>query len=121
MERRTLLGWTIASGAVGAARAQLRVAKPEEAGLSERRLNQAASLLEAETTSGRVLAASILVAKDERVVLHKGFGKIAPTAGSRAAGPDTVYLIASITKPLTACAMMMLVERGLVSIDDPVS
>lgn len=33
---------------------------------------------------------------------------------------DTAFLLASITKPLTACAMMLLVERGLVSLDDPV-
>jgi CubicO group peptidase (beta-lactamase class C family) len=111
----------VASAAVGTARAQLRVAKPDEVGLSARRLDQAAGLLEAETASGRVLAASILVAKDERIVLHRGFGRIAPMAGSRPVAPDTVYLLASITKPVAACALMLLAERGLVSIDDPVS
>jgi CubicO group peptidase (beta-lactamase class C family) len=32
-----------------------------------------------------------------------------------------VYLLASITKPVTACALMLLVERGDVSLTDPVS
>lgn len=33
---------------------------------------------------------------------------------------DTVFRIASITKPITATAVMQLVERGLVSLDDPI-
>jgi CubicO group peptidase (beta-lactamase class C family) len=34
---------------------------------------------------------------------------------------DSVYLLASITKPVTACALMLLVERGDVSLTDPAS
>ena len=34
--------------------------------------------------------------------------------------PDTLFRIYSMTKPLTSIAFMMLVERGLVAIDDPV-
>jgi CubicO group peptidase (beta-lactamase class C family) len=34
--------------------------------------------------------------------------------------PDSVFLLASITKPVTACALMRLVDRGLVSLADPV-
>ncbi|CAM5715584.1 hypothetical protein SALBM311S_04337 [Streptomyces alboniger] len=33
---------------------------------------------------------------------------------------DTIFRIASITKPITAAAVLMLVEDGLVGIDDPV-
>jgi CubicO group peptidase (beta-lactamase class C family) len=35
--------------------------------------------------------------------------------------PDSVFLLASITKPVTACAVMLLVERGRISLIDPVS
>jgi CubicO group peptidase (beta-lactamase class C family) len=101
--------------------AQLRVADPASVGMSARRLSEAARLLEAETSSGRVLAASILVARDQRIVLHKGFGRIAPPPDARSTAPDTIFLLASITKPVTACAVMLLVERGLVSLDDPVT
>ncbi|MBK5294871.1 MAG: beta-lactamase family protein, partial [Acidobacteriia bacterium] len=89
--------------------------------MSAQRLSNALRLLETETSSGRVLAASILVARDERIVLHQGFGRLAPAPGSRAAGPETIFLLASITKPVAACALMLLVERGMVSLDDPVS
>jgi CubicO group peptidase (beta-lactamase class C family) len=103
------------------AHGQLRTAEPASAGMSTQRLSNAANLLQAETSSGRVLAASLLVARDQRIVLHRGFGRMAPPANARATEPDTIFLLASITKPVTACALMLLVERGLVSLDDPVS
>jgi CubicO group peptidase (beta-lactamase class C family) len=34
--------------------------------------------------------------------------------------PDSIYIIASLTKPLTATALMLLVERGQVSLSEPV-
>ncbi|HCL31911.1 MAG TPA: hypothetical protein DIC52_26235, partial [Candidatus Latescibacteria bacterium] len=34
--------------------------------------------------------------------------------------PDGVFLVASVTKPVTAIALMQLVERGLLSLTDPV-
>ncbi len=92
--------------------AQLKTATPESVGMSKNRLNQAAQLLAAETQSGRVSAASIIVVKNGRIVLHQGFGK---------AKPDTVFLLASISKPVTAIAVMLLVERGKISLDDPAS
>lgn len=103
------------------ARAQLLPADPASVGVSRQRLSRAAQLLEAETSSGRVLAASLLVARDERIVLERGFGKLAPGPDARAAAADSVYLLASITKPVAACALMLLVERGLVALEDPVS
>jgi len=102
-------------------KAQLRPSEAGSVGISEQRLSNAVQLLENETSSGRVLAASILVARDGRIVLHKGFGRIAPGSEARPAAPETIFLLASITKPVTACALMWLVERGLVSLDDPVS
>lgn len=101
--------------------AQLRTSEPAAVGMSAARLELAAGLLKREIDDGRVLAASILVARRERIVLHKGFGRLRPEPGAPAAQPDTVYLLASITKPVTACALMLLVERGQVLLEDPVS
>ncbi|MEO8126985.1 MAG: serine hydrolase domain-containing protein [Bryobacteraceae bacterium] len=78
--------------------------------MSKRRLALASQLLADETKSGRVSAAAIIVVKNGSIVLQEGFGK---------AKPDTVFLLASITKPVTAAALMMLVERGKVSLNDP--
>ncbi|MCC6537952.1 MAG: beta-lactamase family protein [Bryobacterales bacterium] len=89
------------------------------AGLAAAQLEAASQLLTAETTSGRVLAASLLVARGGKIALHRGYGQLAPVAGARPVTPGTVFLLASITKPLTACALMQLVERGRVSLNDP--
>src|SRR5262249_47003730 len=64
--------------------------------------------------ASRLGAASILVARRGTTVLHKGFGQAAGQANS-------VFLVASITKPVTAAALMILVERGKVSLREPVS
>ena len=98
------------TGLLLAAALVLSPAEPAAVGMSAGQLARAAAILEEETRSGRVLSASILVARDGRVVLHQGFGK---------AQPDTIFLLASITKPVTACALMLLVERGQVSLADP--
>lgn len=84
---------------------------PAAQGLCPARLDQASGLLAAEVAAGRVAAASILVARHGQVVLHAGHG----------AAPDAVYLLASISKPVNAVALMRLVERGQVSLDDPVA
>lgn len=48
-----------------------------------------------------------------------GFG-LADVENEVRVTPDTVFRIASITKPIAATAVMQLVERGRVSLDDPV-
>ena len=108
------------SGHAEASERILKSGQPEEAGMSAKRLQQAGQILEEETRSGRVLAASILVARHGIIVLHRGSGKLSPDPASPPAKPDTVYLVASITKPVTASALMLLVERGMVCLSDPV-
>jgi CubicO group peptidase (beta-lactamase class C family) len=109
-----------AGSPAGAEDRVLRPGAPEAASLSGSRLREAARLLEEETKSGRVLAASILVARGGTVVLHEGYGRTTPDPGGPPAGRETVYLLASITKPMTATALMLLVERGRVSLAEPV-
>src|SRR5437016_1927515 len=36
-------------------------------------------------------------------------------------GPDSIARIASITKPITAAAVMLLVDEGLVALEDPIA
>ncbi len=100
-------------------RAELQPALPPAARMSAARLETASKLLAAEISSGRVLAASLLVARHEKVVLHRGYGKLAPTGEARPVTPGTVFLLASITKPVTACSLLLLAERGKVSLNDP--
>ena len=90
-------------------------------GMSEERLARAAGILESAIEKGHISAASIVVARKKTIVLSRGFGRRSPEKDSPAVTPDAVFLVASITKPVTACALMLLLERGLVSLGDPVS
>ena len=98
----------------------LSAAAPAEAGLSAAVLDRAAGLLADTVAAGRVTAASLTVARRGRLVLSRGFGALRPEPGAAAVEPDSTFLLASITKPVTACAVMLLVDRGRVSLDDPV-
>lgn len=100
---------------------QMKPAPPSAMGMSQVQLNRAADLLRAEVESGHMGAAALLVARHGRVVLRKGFGQLSSTPDSPAVQPESVFLLASITKPVTACALMLLVERGQISLSDPVN
>jgi beta-lactamase class C len=92
----------------------LAASDPGSAGMSPEGLRTASAILDKSVRAGEINSASILVTRRGKVVLHRGFGRAAEQ-------PDSVYLLASITKPVTACALMLLVERGSVSLNDPVS
>jgi CubicO group peptidase (beta-lactamase class C family) len=61
-----------------------------------------------------------LVARRGRVVHLGAVGK-ADIAESRDMTKDTVFAIASMTKPITAAAVMILLDEGKLKLDDPVS
>ena len=58
------------------------------------------------------LAAAVLLVHSPKVMRAEAFGS---------AKADTVFLLASITKPMTAAVIMGLVEEGRLGLDDPVS
>ncbi len=100
---------------------QLHPGDPASVGISRASLDRVHEMLTAEVHQGRMASASILVARRGTIVLHEGFGHLSRDAAAPATAPDSVYLVASITKPVTAVAAMMLVERGKVSLNDPVA
>jgi CubicO group peptidase (beta-lactamase class C family) len=48
-------------------------------------------------------------------------GKIADGVNAAPAGPDSLWRVYSMTKPITAMAAMILIERGKIKLDEPVS
>ncbi|HWR50262.1 MAG TPA: serine hydrolase domain-containing protein [Bryobacteraceae bacterium] len=62
---------------------------------------------------------SVAVADDFSLVFSEGFG-MADLEHSVPATRDTVYRLASISKPITAVAALQLVERGRLDLDAPV-
>ena len=75
------------------------------------KLEQAAKLMDGWIADGRVQGASILVTQGARQ-FARNFGS--------AKGTEPVFLLASITKPMTAAAVMSLVDAGQLSLDDKV-
>jgi CubicO group peptidase (beta-lactamase class C family) len=63
---------------------------------------------------------SILIAKGGKILLKKGYGMANYELGVPNT-PDTKFHIASVSKPFTAAAVMLLQERGLLSVSDPLT
>jgi len=64
------------------------------------------------------LAGELLVAKGDRIVLHRAYGTIAPTGGARHKVGER-WRLASVTKQVTATAIMRMVARGDLALDTP--
>jgi CubicO group peptidase (beta-lactamase class C family) len=67
--------------------------------------------------SGPSLAVS--VASNGEIVWEEAFG-LANIERNIPATPNTVYALASVTKPMTATALMILAQKGQVNLDAPV-
>jgi D-alanyl-D-alanine carboxypeptidase len=65
------------------------------------------------------LGAAVIVMKDDSVIYRRGYG-LADLELRVAVRPEMVYRIGSETKSFTAVAVMILVERGALSLDDAV-
>ena len=63
--------------------------------------------------------ASLAVAKDGKIVYARGFG-YADVDKKEPVQPDSLFRIASVSKPFTAAAVLQVVERGKLSLDDKV-
>ncbi|MGH7331180.1 MAG: serine hydrolase domain-containing protein [Candidatus Rokuibacteriota bacterium] len=65
----------------------------------------------------RVAGASLAIAKDGRLVLAKGYGFANVQAGE-SVRPQSLFSLGSVTKPITAVAILKLSEQGKVRLDD---
>lgn len=94
--------------------------KPAESGMDEQalaKINQRMrEFVDAQQASGAVT----LIARRGRVV-HLGASGKADIATGREMAPDTLFAIASMTKPITAAAVMILQDEDRLGLDDPVS
>jgi methyl acetate hydrolase len=67
----------------------------------------------------RIPAAVAMVATQKEVVFRAAFGKRDPSGPD--VDPEAIFRIASMTKPITTVAALQLVERGKLSLDEPVA
>jgi CubicO group peptidase (beta-lactamase class C family) len=94
---------------------------PEEAGFAEDRLQRLYRELEDAAARGAIPGAAVLVARNGRAVAPFAVGRQFPDQPDSKVSPDSIFLVASVTKPVVATALMLLVERGKLLISDRVA
>ncbi|MHC4180950.1 MAG: serine hydrolase domain-containing protein, partial [Planctomycetota bacterium] len=107
---------------VQASAPKLALTRPEEVGMDSGRLKQidriVAEGIEAEQMRGCV----VLVGRRGKTVLLRAYGDRQVEPERVGMTTDTVFDLASLTKPIaTATSVMILVERGVLRLDDPVA
>lgn len=68
----------------------------------------------------RIVGAVVMVARDGHIVYNKAFG-LADKESRTPVRKDTLFRLASMTKPIVSAAAMALVDQGKLSLDDPVT
>ncbi len=94
---------------------------PEEAGISPTRVRQIHDRVKGWVEDGIHPALVILAARKGVVFLHEAFGRLGPEDDAPPLERDTIFPLASLTKPITATAAMILVEEGLLGLNRPVN
>jgi CubicO group peptidase (beta-lactamase class C family) len=67
------------------------------------------------------IAGAVTVMVNKKKILHLSCTGFADRASQRPMAPDTVFWIASMTKPVTAVAVLMLQDQGRLNVSDPVA
>ncbi|MCU1352060.1 MAG: hypothetical protein JWM05_1269 [Acidimicrobiales bacterium] len=91
---------------------------PADVGMSADRLALAGDLMEGQLAQGRSPILAAVVARHGKVVFTKVLGDQRP--GGPPLALDSVFPLASNTKPMTAATLLALVERGMVGLNEPV-
>ena len=95
-------------------------ANPEDVGISAGRLQRVGAVLERYIESGDISGGVALVARDGHIVYLEAQG-VRDLDSKAPMRTDTVFRIASMTKPITSAAILTLFENGQLRITDPVS
>lgn len=118
--KRSVLLILAAAAAISASAATLAVSKAEDVGISAERLKRIHPMIQSHIDAKDFSGAVTLVARKGKVVHFEAHG-LADVEAGKAMKTDTLFRLASMTKPLTAVSILMLVEEGKLVISDPVS
>jgi CubicO group peptidase (beta-lactamase class C family) len=99
----------------------LSAATPSSVGLDPRPLERLQELITGHLAEGRYPGAQIALARDGKLVLFRTFGDARTDPGRAVAGEDTLWLLYSNTKVITACAVWLLAEQGALRFTDRVA
>ena len=100
--------------------ASLPSSKPEEVGLSSERLKGVSALVKSHIDAGDFSGAVTLVARRGKLIHLEAQG-LRDIEMKTPMTVESVFQLASMTKPITAVAVLMLMEEGKLLLGDPVS
>jgi CubicO group peptidase (beta-lactamase class C family) len=99
---------------------QLHSGRPEDAGMCPARIGRIACAAQQWVADGLTPALVLVIARRGVIVLHEAYGRLTPDDDSPPLPRDALFPLASLCKPITATAAMLLVEEGLLSLNRPV-
>jgi CubicO group peptidase (beta-lactamase class C family) len=100
--------------------ASLPTAKPEEVGFSPERLQRIREMVLRKVEAGEISGAVTMVARRGKVVHFEANG-LMDMETKKPMAKDTLFRLASSSKPVTAAAILMLLEEGKLKLTDLVS
>ncbi|MDN3567872.1 serine hydrolase domain-containing protein [Paeniroseomonas aquatica] len=89
-------------------------------GFARDRLARIAGVMQAEAERGSFPGAVTLIARQGEIIHHEAHGH-QDAAKTKRMARDSIFLQASMTKPLVSTLAMMLVEEGRMKLDDPIA
>jgi len=98
----------------------LSVAKPDELGFSSERLARIREAVQKHVDAGEVSGVVTLVARRGRIAHFESYGLL-DLESKKPMPKDGIFRLASMSKPITAVAVMMMLEEGKLRLTDPVS
>jgi CubicO group peptidase (beta-lactamase class C family) len=94
--------------------------KPEDVGLSAERLQRIHQMIQRHIDAGEITGAVTLVARKGQIAWVDAAG-VMDLETKAPMKRDSLFRLASMTKPVIGTAMMMMLEEGKISLSDPVS
>ena len=99
----------------------LETAEPARLGLRPEALERLGAIIESHIADNHYPGAQIAVARHGKLALFKSFGAARIEPARVAAGPETLWLMYSNTKVVTAAAIWVLVEEGALTFHDRIA
>ena len=96
------------------------LSQPDQVGFAADRLEHLTSAFQSYVDNGQIPGAVVLIARHDKVAYLRAFG-FQDREQKIAMKPDSIFRIASMTKPITSIGAMMLAEEGKLDIAAPVS
>ena len=88
-------------------------------GFSTEKLLEFKTYIQGEIDSENIAGAEVLIAQNDQIAWQESFGMRNMKTGTPL-DKNSIYYIQSMTKPLISVAIMQLVEKGMIALEDPV-